>query len=34
LLSSAHIKGSVEGISGSSNIDFGLTEEDDALLLE
>lgn len=34
LLSAAHIKGSVEGISGANNIDFDLIDGDDLLLLE
>ncbi|HTN17743.1 MAG TPA: DUF2130 domain-containing protein [Chitinophagaceae bacterium] len=34
LLNAAHIKGSVEGISGSTNIDFDLIEGDDMLLIE
>jgi hypothetical protein len=34
LLNAAHIKGSVEGISGSSNIDFDLIDDEDSLLLE
>lgn len=34
LLNAAHIKGSVEGISGSANIDFDLIEGDDLLLID
>lgn len=34
LLNAAHIKGSVDGISGSSNIDFDLIDGDESLLLE
>jgi hypothetical protein len=34
LLNAAHIKGSVEGISGTGNIDFDLIEDSDPLLLE
>lgn len=34
LLNAAHIKGSVEGISGSNNIDFDLIEGEDLLQLE
>jgi hypothetical protein len=34
LLSSSHIKGSVEGISGMSNIDFDLIDDNESLLLE
>jgi hypothetical protein len=34
LLNAAHIKGSVEGISGAANIDFDLIEGDDLLLIE
>lgn len=34
LLSAAHIKGSVEGISGAANIDFDLIEGDDVLMIE
>lgn len=34
LLNAAHIKGSVEGISGSSNIDFDLIDDEENLLLE
>lgn len=34
LLNAAHIKGSVEGISGSNNIDFDLIEDEDLLQLE
>lgn len=34
LLNAAHIKGSVEGISGSGNIDFDLIEGDDLLLID
>lgn len=34
LLNAAHIKGSIEGISGADNIDLGLMEPDDTLLLE
>ncbi|MBL7711150.1 MAG: DUF2130 domain-containing protein [Chitinophagaceae bacterium] len=34
LLSAAHIKGSVEGISGATNIDFDLIEGDDVLMIE
>jgi hypothetical protein len=34
LLNAAHIRGSIEGISGNDNIQLSLGDEDDDLLLE
>ena len=34
LLSAAHIKGSIEGIAGSENIQLSLTDDEDVVLID